>query len=299
MIWDVTPLQVGLCTLGERHLLGDAYSDDDRIEFALYSFLLRGGNGRALLVDLGPKSVGFVNCMFRRYGFFRGGDGETPGPDDIVQPQGNVFAHLERLGVRPDEISGVIFTHLHADHHGMDTPDNVGAPEEFRRATFFFSAAGWADNLARRSDESWGSYVDYRFSDFLAARLADGRAVAADGVEPAPGVRTIYMGGHSVCSQAVCVDTAAGPVVIASDEIYRYDLLASGVMARLHVTPERWRAAVGRLAAMAIDEGAALVPVHDPTVGALVRDTEERWVEGARRLGIFAARAYLGKGGAA
>lgn len=299
MIWDIIPLQVGLCTLGERHLLGDAWSDDVRVEFALYSFLLRGMDGGVVLVDLGPKSLPFVNRMFRRYGFFRGGDGDAPGPDDIVQGRGNVFAHLERLGVAPAHVDAVIFTHLHADHHGMDTPDVAGAAADFPRATFHFSAAGWADNLSRRRDGAWGGYVDFRFSDFLAECLAAGRAVAADNGEPAPGVRTIYLGGHSMCSQAVRVDTRTGPVVIAGDEVYRYDLMASGIMARLHVTPGRWQDAVGRLAAMATEEGAALVPVHDPAVDLLFRDTGERWIEGARRLGLLAARAYREKEAAA
>lgn len=299
MIWDVRPLQVGLCTLGERHLLGDAYSDDDRVDFALYSFLLRGPDGRCLLVDLGPKTLPFVNRMFRRYGFFRGGDSDTPGPDDIVQREGNVFAHLQRLGIAPADIDAVIFTHLHADHHGMDTPDVVGAPGDLPRATFHVSATGWADNLARRRDDAWGGYVDFKFSDFIAECLAAGRAAAADNEEVAPGVRTVYLGGHSVCSQAVRVDTKAGPVVIASDEIYRYDLLATGVMARLFVTPERWRDAVGRLAAMATEEGAALVPVHDPAVDLLVREAGDGWVEAARKLSLCAARAYREKEAAA
>ena len=49
----LVPMHVGRCALGEHHLLGDPYSDDQRLEFTLYSFLIDGGSGRRILVDLG------------------------------------------------------------------------------------------------------------------------------------------------------------------------------------------------------------------------------------------------------
>lgn len=45
------------------------------------------------------------------------------------------------------------------------------------------------------------------------------------------------------------VRTERGWAVIASDEVYRYDLLEKGVMARLYTTPGNLVAATDRLAA--------------------------------------------------
>ncbi len=300
--WEIVPLQVGLCLLGERHLLGDDHSDDDRVEFALQSFLLRRGpDGPLILVDLGPKTVGFLNDMFRRYGFFRGEPGGAPGPDDIRQPKGNILDRLQALGIRPGQVDHIVFTHLHADHHGMDTPGAVGAPADFPRAVFHVSAAGWADNVSKRTGGGWGSYVDHTFSDFLLRALEEGRAIASDNTEIAPGVRTLYLGGHSLCSQAVLVETASGTAVITSDEVYRYDLLARGVLARLHVTPERWRRAVAKLADLAVENGAILLPVHEPLLEKIYgEEGPDRWLERAGRIGREAAESYrsaVGGGG--
>ena len=67
----LVPMHVGQCALGAHHLLGDPYSDHQRVEFTLYSFLVDGGPGRRILVDLGPVGLPYINWMFHRYNFFR------------------------------------------------------------------------------------------------------------------------------------------------------------------------------------------------------------------------------------
>jgi len=50
------------------------------------------------------------------------------------------------------------------------------------------------------------------------------------------------LGGRTVCSQCIMVNTSRGPVFLAGDDIYRYDLLASGILARLRTITELLRA---------------------------------------------------------
>ncbi|MBN1421411.1 MAG: MBL fold metallo-hydrolase, partial [Planctomycetes bacterium] len=148
-VWKLAPLETGLCFLGEDHVLGEGYSPEKRLPFAIYSFLAEGPNGDIVLIDLGPKTLDYANAMFRRYGLFREKDGERLCPDDIVQKHGNVFAHLARRGIGVDRVKHIVFTHLHADHHGIDDAKDGGAAEDFPNAILHVSKKGWEENLRK------------------------------------------------------------------------------------------------------------------------------------------------------
>ncbi len=293
LLWKLTPLHTGICWLGEDHVLGESHSPEKRLPFVLYSFLAEGPGGEVVLVDLGPKSLEYTNDMFRRYGFFRESDGSRSRPDDIVQVHGNVFVHLARRGIRPEMVRHIIFTHLHADHHGMDTGKNAGAAADFPRAIFHASKTGWERNLAKRNPEGgWASYVDFPFSDFLLSMGEKGRCVFEDNAEILPGIRTLYLGGHSPCSQAVVVETAQGPAILTSDEVYHYRLLEEGFLARLHTSPEKLISATDRLAALALSRKGILIPVHDPEVWNAFQKAGDRWLSLLKPLSERAVKGY-------
>jgi glyoxylase-like metal-dependent hydrolase (beta-lactamase superfamily II) len=286
--YHLHPLNVGELTLGRDHVLGEAYSADDRIPFVCYAFLADGGSGQRVLIDLGPIGLDALNRMFKRYGFFR----DLPGnPDQIRQPHGNIFDWLDRLGLRPGDIDHIVLTHLHADHHGYVEGADGGAIEKFPNARIHVSRIGWQKNIDARLNGAWNSYVDYALSDFLLEAGSRGRAVFHDDDEIIPGVEVIHLGGHSPCSQAVRIRTAAGSVIVTSDDVYHYSLLAGGILARLFTTPERLRAANDRLAALAA-EGAILLPCHEPLLFEKYQTLGEGWLEGLRSISDSAARDY-------
>ena len=288
-VWKLTPLHVGMCGIGADHALGDAYSPDQRLPFVIYSYLAEGPNGEVVLIDLGPKSLEYTNDMFRRHGFFR----DLPGrPDDVRQPHGNLFDHLERRGIARERVSRIVFTHFHADHHGMHDGKDGGAAEDFPNAKLSVSRAGWSWNIARRKDGQWNSYLDWKFGDFLMAAERKGRLETIDDGAILPGLEVMYLGGHSVCSRAVKVRTARGWAVIASDDVYRYDLLEKGVPARLHTTPANLAAATDRLVDAARSTGGVLVPLHDPLLWELYRKHGDRWLEAARPISDRAVAGY-------
>lgn len=280
-IYTIAPLNVGLCTLGKDHVLGDEYSPDDRLGFALISYLVRG-DGRNVLVDLGPKTVAYTNDMFRRYGFLRTlPDGSTP--DDIVQPEGNVFDGLALHGLSPQDVTDIVFTHLHADHHGLDDATDGGACEDFPNAVFHLSRTGWDYHLERRADGRWNSYIDWAFGDFLLRTAERGRLIAADDEAIAPGLATVYLGGHSVCSQGIRIETAQGTAFIAGDDCYHYDLLRKRIVARIHTSRERYVQVTETLAKWAA-EGTIILPGHEPAVLDLYREHGDDWLAAAREL---------------
>jgi glyoxylase-like metal-dependent hydrolase (beta-lactamase superfamily II) len=117
--------------------------------------------------------------------------------------------------------------------------------------------------------------VDFAFADFIERRQQSRRVQLDDDSQVMPGVRTLYLGGHSVCSQAVLLDTADGLVILASDDIYLYRLLEGDILPRIRTSETAYRAALDRLARLALDRDAIIVAMHDPVVW-------EKWQQGGR-----------------
>ncbi len=89
---------------------------DGLIRFDLGGFLIRGADDRVVLVDagIGPRS-----------GLIRDGAGKFEG--------GALLNSLAAHGVRPEDVTDVLFTHLHFDHVGWSWVDNAIV---FPNATF-------------------------------------------------------------------------------------------------------------------------------------------------------------------
>jgi hypothetical protein len=88
-----------------------------RLEFTLGGFLVRTGD-RVILVDAGAGTIDT--------GQYRGGQ---------------FLASLREHGVAPDDVTDVIFTHLHFDHVGWATAKGEVV---FRHATYRVHEADWA-----------------------------------------------------------------------------------------------------------------------------------------------------------
>lgn len=292
----IAPLHTGVCQLGKDHILGPGYARDERAAFVIYSFLVTGPRGELALVDLGPQTVDYCNAMFRRHGFFRDLGEDVPAderfPDDIVQPHGNALAQLKPLGVTANAVRHIVLTHLHADHHGMHDGRDGGLAESLPNAMLHVSMRGWKDNLAKRHDGRWGSYVDFAFSDFLLRREKEGAAQFADNAVVFPGLSTVYLGGHSECSEAVVVETEFGPAIIASDDIYLYELLEKNITPQIRTSPERWRAGVERLVRLAEQRSGILIPLHDPAVWQAYEQAGDDWLKVLRERSDRAIRRY-------
>jgi glyoxylase-like metal-dependent hydrolase (beta-lactamase superfamily II) len=96
----------------------DLLDENGLLGFAMGGFLVRGG-GHTTLVDLGL------------------------GPRSFLGIQGGSFVdELSRLGVSAEEVTDVVFTHLHFDHIGWARyPDGAAV---FGRATYRCSEADWS-----------------------------------------------------------------------------------------------------------------------------------------------------------
>src|SRR5580704_9910417 len=118
------------------------------------------------------------------------GHGDKLSPLDrsarAIDPTPSLLESLAALGVKPDDVDQVIFSHLHWDHAGGATSlakDRRLVPT-FPRATYFVNRMEWEDATSGAA-EHLGSYPT---ENFLALSDA-GQLVLVDGeVEIAPGL---------------------------------------------------------------------------------------------------------------
>ncbi|MGH2498940.1 MAG: MBL fold metallo-hydrolase [Candidatus Limnocylindria bacterium] len=121
---------------------------------------------------------------------------------------------LARRGIRPDEVTLVVNTHLHFDHAGGNTRrDGERLVATFPRAAYVFQRDEWND-AAAPNERTRGSY----FPDDFAPLEAAGKLELVDGsVEIVPGIRLDRVPGHTRGTQTVRVSAGAETLFFASD----------------------------------------------------------------------------------
>jgi glyoxylase-like metal-dependent hydrolase (beta-lactamase superfamily II) len=167
---------------------------------------------------------------------------------------------LRSLGSRPESIREVIITHLHYDH--------AGNLDLFPNARFHLQDREIAYATGRHMCSACLSRT-FEVEDVvrMVRAVYAGRTVFHDGDdEIAPGVSVHHVGGHTDGLQMVRVETASGPLVLASDASHFYANMATEnpfpILFDLGAMIQGWRIA-RRLAGGVEDR---IVPGHDPEV---------------------------------
>ena len=213
-----------------------------KLDLAMMIWLVRG-NGRNILVDSG----------FYHDRFFQ--DWQVK---DFTKPSDT----LERVGLKPEDITDLIITHMHWDHaDGMDL---------FPKARIWIQK----DELEYYAGEAWQSKdthggIDEQDVLTLVRLNTQGRVGLVDGdaQEIIPGI-TCYTGGkHTYQSQYVGVQTTAGTVVLASDNLYLYENLERHAPIGTTVDAASNLRAQDRMKQIAA-RPELIIPGHDPAVFA-------------------------------
>lgn len=188
-----------------------------------------------------------------------------------------VAAGLAALGVQADEVRDVVITHMHYDHAG-----NVGL---FPRARFHVQDAEMAYCTGRAmSHPHLAGPFDAENVVDMVRRLFDGRVVFHAGDdELVPGVSLHHLPGHTPGLQVVRVQTARGPVVLASDAIHFWANLTRATPFPVVADVVAYLEALRRLRRLApsLDH---IIPGHDP--GVLERFPAEPDTEDIVRLDL-------------
>ena len=239
MRYIIRPLRNGECVIAGHHAFHGG-NPDERYPFGLFLWLIEGG-GKPILVDAGLSDVADMN---------RGAAHVLAKP--IVQPrQEATLAQLNRHGYRPEDIGHVFITHLHFDH--------VDQLDLYTNAKIVVSARGLA---AATANPGWvGSWAPGKTLEGLTNTWKD-RVIAVDDMEVLPGISVLWIGGHTPCSQAICVQTAQEEAILTGDTVSLLGNIEKLTPMGIHHDLDECRAALKKLA----ERKAIILPSHDPGV---------------------------------
>ena len=225
------------------------------IDIPVMVWLLKGSNGRNVLIDSGFYRQKFLDQWK---------------PRDFRTPAAAVAA----AGVAPDAITDIVISHAHWDH--------VGGADLFPKATVWIQR----EEYTYYTGEAWharGTHGGIDAED-MAALLkinTEGRLrfVEGDDQEILPGIRAYTGGRHTRASQFLSARTAAGTAVFTSDNVYLYENLEKRAAIAQTLDPATNLKAQDRVRTLASD-ARLIVPGHDPAVF----DRFERVADGIVRI---------------
>lgn len=211
-----------------------------KLDIAMAVWLVKG-NGRNILVDSG----------FYRDQFFKQWKVK-----DFMKPSDAVAL----AGVKPEEITDVIITHMHWDHaDGMDL---------FPKAKIWIQK----DEYTYYTGEAWqqrNTHGGIDRDDVLAlVKLnMEGRVglVNGDSQEIIPGIICYTGGKHTWQSQFVSVEAKDGKVVLASDNMYLYENMDKHVPIAATLDADSNLRAQDRMKQIAASPK-LVIPGHDPAM---------------------------------
>jgi glyoxylase-like metal-dependent hydrolase (beta-lactamase superfamily II) len=206
----------------------------DEIEYFLW--IVRNEN-RTFVVD-----TGFDQATALRYK-------RTP----FVDPS----AQLRAFGIDPATVDDLIVTHMHFDH--------VGALPAYMRARFHLQQAdlAYATSSSMKYDFLRFAYDVVHVSQML-ERVYSGRGEFHDGDEEvAPGLSLHRIDGHAIGLQVIRVNTARGPIVLASDAAAYIEQFADYRVSPAVVNAEAMLHGYDRLRELAASED-HIITGHDP-----------------------------------
>ena len=211
-----------------------------KLDIAMLVWLIRG-NGKNILFDSG----------FYREQFFKQWH-----VTDFSKPS----AAVKRAGVAPEEITDVIVSHMHWDHaDGMDLFPKAKVwlqKEELE----YYAGSAWQSRRTHGGIDPDDVMVAVRLNTQGRVGLVDG-----DAKEVLPGIMAYTGGKHTYASQFITVNTAAGTVVLASDNMYLYENLDKHVPIAATLDAASNLRAQDRMRDLAA-RPELIIPGHDPAV---------------------------------
>ncbi|WP_433506340.1 MBL fold metallo-hydrolase [Pseudonocardia halophobica] len=179
--------------MGVRHVRDSAWDcphqpldAEGRVHMGIGAFLVRARD-RTVLVDLGAGN-GFIHEAFTT---------------------GDLPANLLGAGVAPEDVTDVVFTHLHVDHVGWaTTQDRLTFP----RATYRVHAADWAYFLH-------GPGAEESMSEVLAP-VETQLETFDEEVELLPGLRARPAPGHTPGSTVFVLSDAGERALLLGDVVH-------------------------------------------------------------------------------
>lgn len=257
-VYTIRPIVTGYThthkgTYVYHHSTHKYYDAEGYAELPVTVFLVEG-NGKKIMIDTG------MSCTEIAHKYHHPGS---------YQPEGYaIHEQLAKLGIKPEEIDIVIFTHLHWDH--------VYNMEKFTNAKFYVQRKEYdfAINPIPLYYKSYefpllGLEPQFKRTKF---EFVDGESTIIDGISvyPTP--------GHSIGHQVVVVNTEAGEYHCCGDALFTFDNLKEIPEIFYTITPparfenitESWRS-IEDIKRRAKDNAFILL-THEPAMAELFKN---------------------------
>ena len=232
--------------LWERGMPAD---ERNRVRLGLNCLLVRGA-GAVVLVE-----TGLGGSWDEKFAFHY----------QVEQPLG-LLGQLARLGVGPEDVTGVVLTHLHFDHAGGACSEGAGGGfvPTFPKATYYLQQGELiaAKGPDRRSRPSYWPHTWEPLEGTGQLRLVEGRVQVGAGIEvvPAP--------GHTLHHQMVVVRKGGRTACFLGDLVPTSRHLKPHYVMAYDLYPKMTMENKGKVLAQAAVEDWLLFFVHDPVWGA-------------------------------
>ncbi len=261
--WTITPLVYGTIEV-KKEQLTTGLDVGLPLTVPYLGFFLTDGSNRALL-DNGINAKYIV-------------DGKAWAGSPAEGGETFVLESLDRIGVNPDQIDCVVYSHLHNDH--------AGNCHLFPKALHVFQEAEWKELL----DPLPSMKIRGDFDQSLIPEIEQLECLKLVGdVEYLPGLTFILTPGHTAGSQCLLVDTKDGVYLLAGDTIHVLPIafpdmnemiLMDGSVLPITPAPKHWGPAVPsslvydhyawfrsvyRIKSL-IKERKFLIPGHEPSI---------------------------------
>ncbi len=192
-------------------------------------YLLRGENGKQVVVDTGYRSTDEVTAM------------------GMVAKRAAAYSQiLAEADIEAARIEALLLTHTHWDH-----ADNCDA---FPNATVYCQQKDW--------DYAFSKEAEY--SQELCATLSNARnrvQLFTGDVEVCQGITARWFGGHTWGSQSFEIDTLEGKALICGDDIMTFRNVEEQIPVGLCIDPQGCERALDFLKAR--EDIRYLLPSHD------------------------------------
>lgn len=212
---------------------------------AMRSALITTDSGRVVLVDTGAGNKQLKQLSY--YQFF-----------DLA----DLGVELLKRGIRMEQVTDVVLTHLHFDHCGYSTQRDAVTGEisvSFPHATHWVSQAQWENFVHPNPLEKASYFVE----DMQAVADAGLLQRIGEDTELCPGIRLRLFDGHTPGQIAPYVDTPERTVVFAGDVIPLAASLSPDWISAYDTYPVTSYSEKLRMLEEASREGQAIIFCHD------------------------------------
>lgn len=256
--FDITPILDGYFRLDAGSLFGvvprvvweKKVTPDERhrVRIAVRCLLVRNDR-RTVLIDSG-QGIKQSEKFRDRYG--------------VEQPI-TLLDQLQRLGVRPGEVTDVINCHLHFDHAGWNTMrEGDRIVPTFPNARYWSQRREWerAQQYANERDQASFLAEDFLPLEHPRWELVEGERTVL------PGMEILLLPGHSLDTQGVLLSAGEQKVAFLGDLIPTVHHVPYAWIAAFDLYPVECLATKRRILPRAVREKWICVFDHDPDVPA-------------------------------